>query len=89
MLGTAGQQQQTLNQANMDLGFKDWSNQNDWQKQNLSWLSDIIRGHQVQPSTFQSTNNMPFIQNQISPLMAAAQGLLGGGVRTAQPTTTR
>lgn len=85
MLATAGQQKQGLAQQNMDLGFKDWANQNDWQKQNLSWLSDIIRGQQVQPSTFQSANNLPALQNQMSPLAAATQGLLGAGQRAAQP----
>jgi hypothetical protein len=75
MLGTAGQQKQTQAQANRDIGFQDWNKQADWQKSNLDWLSQIIRGLPASETRYQYQTEVP--QQQISPLAMAAQGFLG------------
>ena len=77
MLGTAGQQQQAQTQANLNTGYDDWSNQNDWQKKQLDWLSQIIRGLPAQTSTYTSSTATPTPASQISPLSAAFQGFAG------------
>jgi hypothetical protein len=79
MLGTVGQQQQGQTQANMDLNFQDWTKQHDWQKDNLGWLSNIIRGLPVDQSAFQTQTTAPTAgsANQISPLASAFQGFAG------------
>lgn len=87
LLSTAGQQQQTQTQANLDAARKDWQTQADWQKNNLGWLSDIIRGLPSQSAqTYQSSAPT---MNTISPLMAAAQGFAGTRSLTSPTTTTQ
>lgn len=75
MLGTVGQQQQQQTQQNLNMGFEDWNKEQDWQKSNLDWLSQIIRGLPQTESRYQYQTEIP--QQQISPLAAAAQGFLG------------
>ena len=85
-LSTAGQQLQGLTQQNLNTANQDWQSQNNWQRQNLDWLSQIIRGLPAQQSTFSSTTPTPSSGTQISPLAAAAQGF--AGARTlASPIT--
>ena len=84
MLGTAGQQQQAQQQANMTLANQDWQNQNNYQKQNLDWLSQIIRGLPAQQSTYTTGTQVPTAANQVSPLAAAMQGF--AGLRTTAST---
>lgn len=102
MLDTIGQQQQQQTQRNMDLAMQDFMAQRNYPKQQLSFLSDIIRGQPVQQvSSFQS-NIMPgAVTQQLSPLAAATQGFLGArsilspvqtqstGVTQNQPTGTK
>lgn len=86
MLSTAGQQQQNLTQQNLDAARNDWTNQNNWQRQSLDWLSQIIRGLPAQQQTTQAQTTIPSGAAQISPLAAAAQGF--AGARTlASPIT--
>ena len=79
MLGTVGQQQQGQQQANMDLNFQDWTKQNQWQQDQLGWLSNIVRGLPVDQSAFKSQTSAPTAggASQISPLAAAFQGFAG------------
>lgn len=89
MLGQAGQQQQAQTQANMSLANQDWQNQNNWQKQNLDWLSQIIRGLPAQSSTYTTNTTIPTAANQVSPLAAAWQGMLGTRtLASSTPTQT-
>lgn len=77
VLDTLGQQQQQQQQRNMDLAGQDFMQQVNYPKQQLSFLSDIIRGQQVGQSGYQSSYNPGAISNQLSPLAAATQGFLG------------
>jgi hypothetical protein len=76
-LSTAGGQQQALTQQNLTAANNDWQNQNNWQRGNLDWLSQIIRGLPAQQSTTQSVTQVPTAGTQVSPLAAAAQGFAG------------
>ena len=76
-LSTAGGQQQALTQQNLTAANNDWQSQNNWQRGNLDWLSQIIRGLPAQQSTTQSVTQVPTAGTQISPLAAAAQGFAG------------
>lgn len=85
-LSTAGGQQQALTQQNLTTANQDWQNQNNWQRQNLDWLSQIIRGLPAQSQTSVTQTQVPTAGTQISPLAAAAQGF--AGARTlASPIT--
>jgi hypothetical protein len=86
MLGQVGQQQQGQTQANLDVAQKDWQAQNDYQKQNLDWLSQITRGLQAQPTAYGSTAINPTQYNTLSPLAAAWQGF-SGSKSLMSPTT--
>jgi len=87
MLDTMGQQQQAQMQKNMDLANQDYTNQLNYTKQQLSFLSDIIRGQQVGSTGFSSTTAPSAASSTISPLAAAAQGFLGAKT-LATPTYT-
>lgn len=85
LLSTAGQQQQGLEQQNLSLANQDWQSQNNFQKDQLGWLSNIIRGLPAGQQSSVTQTSVPTAANQISPLAAAAQGFLGA--RTlASPT---
>jgi len=87
MMDTMGQQQQAQMQKNMDLANQDYTNQLNYPKQQLSFLSDIIRGQQVGSTGFSSTTAPSAASSTISPLAAAAQGFLGAKT-LATPTYT-
>jgi len=88
MLDTIGQQQQQQQQRNMDLAYQDFTQQRDYGKTNLSFLSDVIRGNPVSTTGFQALTNPGTSMNQISPLAAAAQGFLGTRAAVSAPATT-
>lgn len=77
LLSTVGQQNQALTQQNLDVANQDWQNQNNFQKGQLDWLSQIIRGLPAQSSTYTTNTQTPTAANQLSPLAAATQGFLG------------
>lgn len=77
MLGAFGQQQQQFDQQNLDTAYNDWQQQNNWQKDQLSWLSNIIRG-QTMPSTTYNTSAASNAANMMSPLQAIMQGGAAG-----------
>jgi hypothetical protein len=88
LLSTAGQQQQGQTQANLDTGRKDWQAQQDWQKQNIDWLSQIIRGLPASETKYQYQSAAPQQSATMSPLAAAAQGFFGTRSVTSPTTTT-
>ena len=88
MLDTIGQQQQQLEQQNMNLANTDFTNQTNYPKTQLSFLSDIIRGQPVAQSSFQANTNPAATAQQLSPLAAAAQGFLGARSLVSSPTAT-
>jgi hypothetical protein len=46
-LDTVGQQRQGMNQANLDLANKDFENQKNYPKEQINWLSNVLRGQQM------------------------------------------
>lgn len=88
MLDTIGQQQQQQTQQNMNLAQTDFTNQRNYPKTQLSFLSDIIRGQPVQQSSYQAVTNPAATTQQLSPLAAAAQGFLGARSLVSTPSTT-
>jgi hypothetical protein len=67
-LGSAGQMQQNLQQQGLDIGYQDFLNQRDWDRNNLNWMTGLIRGIPMQQSVTQSSN---------APLPGAAYGPSG------------
>ena len=88
MLDTIGQQQQQQTQQNMNLANTDFTNQKNYPKTQISFLSDILRGQQVAQNSYQATSNPAATTQQLSPLAAAAQGFLGARSLVSTPTTT-
>lgn len=82
MLDTMGQQQQALAQKNMDLAQTDYTNQLNYPKTQLSFLSDIIRGNPTSTMGFTATSVPSASANSISPLATAAMGFLGSKTLT-------
>ena len=74
MLDIAGQQQQAQQQKNMDLSYQDYNTQNDYQKNQLSFLSDIIRGMPVSQTGYTTQSTVSGNGVPLSPLAAAAAG---------------
>lgn len=87
-LDTMGQQQQALQQQNMDLANTDFTNQLNYPKTQLSFLSDVIRGNPTSTTNYAATSTPGVATSTISPLAAAAQGFLGARTITTTPTTT-
>ena len=87
MLDTVGAQQQQQIQRNMDLGQQDFTNQLNYPKTQLSFLSDIIRGQPVNQTSYAATTNPGSSYSSLSPLAAATQGFLGARTLTSAPTT--
>lgn len=77
MLDTIGQQQQQLQQQNMNLAQQDFTNQRNFPKENLSFLSNVIRGQPFNESKYMAQLQPMAQQTYLSPLAAAAQGFLG------------
>jgi hypothetical protein len=88
-LNTAGQQQTNLSQANLNAAMNNFYQQQQWPYQNLSYLSDIIRGLPVQAAgsntqTVGTQYNVPFSPSPLqvglgTAASASALGLRRGG----------
>lgn len=68
-LNTIGEQNRQQDQASMDLAYQDFSDQRDWEKNQINWLSDLSTGQKMQSGTASSTSDG---STPASPLM---QGL--------------
>jgi len=88
LLESAGMSQQAQQQRALDLAYQDFLNQRDYQKNQLSFLSDIIRGQQIPSGSFTTSSAAPAYTAQMSPLAAATQGFLGAR-SIMSPTTTQ
>ena len=88
MLDTIGQQQQQLQQQNMNMAQQDFTNQKNYQKSNLAFLSDIIRGQPFSSTKYEAQIQPTAQQTYMSPLAAAAQGFLGARTLASSPSTT-
>lgn len=74
--GSAQQQQE---QRYLDQGYQDFLNQRDFDKQQINYLSSIMRGIPVQPSTVQSVYSNPNPMAQYGGLGIAGLGLMRSG----------
>jgi len=79
-LAATGQQQQGLNQQNMDLAYKDFLDQRDWDKNNLTWLSGMAKNNIVPQSNTVSTSE-PLPDATMGP---SALQLIGAGADLAK-----
>lgn len=80
-LEAVGTTQQNQNQRNLDLAYQDFQQQRDYPRQQLDWLSNIIRGipNSAIPTSTTSSQTGPSQVYQPSPL--AQVGSLLTGIR--------
>ena len=78
-LGGVGNDIQDMRQSNLDLAYKDFADQRDYQKTQLSWLNNLVKGFEMPVSTTESsTGPLPGAQFSPSPIQSA----LGAGLAT-------
>ena len=78
-LGSVGNAKQDMGQANLDLAYKDFVEQRDYQQEQLSWLNNLVKGFQMPMQTMeQKTAPLAGAQFSGSPLSTA----LGTGLTT-------
>ena len=68
--------QQQQEQRELDMAYQDFLNQRDFRKQNINFMSSILRGVPVQPSTVQNTYANPNPLAQFGGLGIAGLGLM-------------
>jgi hypothetical protein len=85
LMETAGMGQQGQQQRALDLAYQDFLQQRDYQKNQLGFLSEIVRGLPSVGAKYTSSAQAPSYTPQISPLTAAAQGFLGAYSMANQP----
>lgn len=71
-----GALQQGQEQKSLDLAYQDFLNQRDFDKQQINFMSSILRGIPVQPSTVQNLYSNPNPLSQYAGLGIAGLGLL-------------
>jgi hypothetical protein len=71
-----GAVQQEQQQRELDLAYQDFLNQRDFDKQQINFMSSILRGIPVQPTTVQNTYANPNPLAQFGGLGIAGLGLL-------------
>jgi hypothetical protein len=71
----AGAEQAAMNQRNLDLRYQDFQNQTNYPKQQISFLSDIVRGLPAGGSTSSSSGTSSGNLYSASPLASLATGL--------------
>lgn len=78
-LGAVGNSQQNLTQQNLDLAYKDFLDQRDYQQNQLEWLNNLVKGYQMPMSTTESfTGPLPGAQFEPSGFNSA----LSAGLQT-------
>jgi hypothetical protein len=85
MLDTVGQAKQNLDQQSLNQGFQDFQAQQDYPKQQLDWLSQIMRGLPAQAQTNVMQNTAAPITTA-SPLQQAAAAFAGTRSALTGPT---
>lgn len=74
-LNTQGTAQQNLQQRELDTGYQDFINQRDYPKNQISYMSNILRGVPVTPNTVQTQYSNPNPISQYAGLGIAGLGL--------------
>ena len=77
-LQTTGETQRAIAQQPLDIGYEEFARQQAFPKQNLQELSGILRGFNVQPSTYKTSQVYKQPPSLGSQLLAA--GTLGAGI---------
>ena len=77
-LQTAGEAQRAIAQQPLDINYEEFARQQQFPKQNLQELSGILRGFNVQPSTYKTSQVYKQPPSLGSQLLAA--GSLGAGI---------
>jgi hypothetical protein len=65
-------------QKGLDIAYQDFINQRDYNKNNISYMSNILRGVPVQPTTVQNTYSNPNPLNSVAGLTIAGIGAARG-----------
>jgi hypothetical protein len=76
----AGAQQQQRSQAALDQAYQDFLGQRGYQQQQLSFMSDILRGTPLSQTSYQQYQAPPSMLSQVGGLGLAAYGLSRPGV---------
>jgi hypothetical protein len=74
-LNAQGTAQQNLQQRQLDTGYQDFINQRDYPKNQISYMSNILRGVPVTPTTVQTQYSNPNPLSQYAGLGIAGLGL--------------
>mgnify|MGYP003134440515 CR=1 FL=1 len=77
-LQSTGETQRAIAQQPLDMNYEEFARQQQFPKQNLQELSGILRGFQVQPTTYQTSQQYKPPQSLGQQLLAA--GTLGAGI---------
>jgi hypothetical protein len=77
-LQSTGETQRAIAQQPLDIKYEEFARQEQFPKQNLQELSGILRGFQVQPTTYQTSQQYKPPQSLGQQLLAA--GTLGAGI---------
>ena len=77
-LQSTGETQRAIAQQPLDMAYEEFARQQQFPKQNLQELSGILRGFQVQPTTYQTSQQYKQPQSLGQQLLAA--GTLGAGI---------
>ena len=77
-LQSTGETQRAIAQQPLDMAYEEFARQQQFPKQNLQELSGILRGFQVQPTTYQTSQQYKAPQSLGQQLLAA--GTLGAGI---------
>jgi hypothetical protein len=77
-LQSTGETQRAIAQQPLDINYEEFARQEQFPKQNLQELSGILRGFQVQPTTYNTTQQYKPPQSLGQQLLAA--GTLGAGI---------
>jgi len=75
LLSAAGQEQQAMNQAQLDLNYQNWMDYQGWDRSQLEWLSGML-GSSPGSQTTNATGNMG--GSKPNPAMGALGGALSG-----------
>lgn len=83
-LESVGQQQQSQNQKNLDLAYQDFTEQRDWPKNQVNWMSNLLGnqavGQQQASNTIQpGTTFQPSGLSQMAGLYSLFKGMKKGG----------
>jgi hypothetical protein len=78
-LGGVGNSINDLTQSNLDLAYKDFSDQRDYQQNQLEWMNNLVKGFQM-PMSSSETSTAPLPGAQFSP--SPFQSALGAGLTT-------